>query len=78
MQAAPGTSSEMLSVLKAEHMADRVQTLGACEGMEGSEAASAQAFRALQDGQQGAGEAKVHIHQFNGLTLCQLTNIRSF
>ncbi len=59
MQAVPGTSSEMLSVLRSEHTADRVQTLGACEGMEGSETASAAAFRALQEGQQEAGGAKV-------------------
>ncbi len=59
MQAAPGTSSEMLSVLRSEHTADEVQTLGACEGNQGSETASAEAFRALQKGQQGAGKAKV-------------------
>ena len=49
----------MLSVLRTEHTADRVQTLGACEGMEGYEEASAEAFKALHEGQQGASEAKV-------------------
>ena len=49
----------MLSVLRTEHMADRVQTLGACEGMEESEEASAEAFKALHEGQQGASEARV-------------------
>ena len=61
MQAAPGASSEMLSVLRAEHTADRVQTLGVCEGMGGREGASAEAFKALHEGQQGASEAQVAL-----------------
>lgn len=59
MQAAPTASSEMLTVLKAEHAADRVQALGACEGMEGSGIASAEAFKVLQDGQKEGSDSKV-------------------
>lgn len=59
MQAAPIASSEMLTVLKAEHAADRVQALGACEGMEGSGIASAEAFKVFQDGQKEGSDSKV-------------------
>lgn len=46
-------------MLRSEHAADRVQTLGECVGMEGSERASAAAFKALHRAQEGAKEAKV-------------------
>ena len=49
----------MVSVLRSEHLVDRVQTLGECVGMEGSEKASAEAFKALHKAQEGGKEAKV-------------------
>ena len=61
IQVAASASAEMLALLKAEHSADSVQVLGPCEGSMGAGEASAEAFKALQEGRQGASESRVSV-----------------
>ena len=56
----------MLALLKAEHSADSVQVIGPCEGSMGAGKASAEAFKALQEGRQGASESRVSINILHG------------
>jgi hypothetical protein len=61
IQAAASASAEMLALLKAEHSADSVQVLGPCEGSIGAGKASAEAFKALHEGREGASKSRVSI-----------------
>lgn len=63
LQALPGASSEMLAALKSEDAAVSVETLGACGDAVGSGKASAEAFRAAQQGTQETGKSKVRCQQ---------------